>query len=248
MIAEAINAFGELVARSIAPHQIHDRDDTVSYLLPSGEIQTFDYEPDGRKHTAYNLDVLADHVADESAIWHCDEKVVLVVDADCDRPTKNTVVNPISDSAKFTALTEQAGRARSQKLFVQFIVQNLRDEMEQGSPGLLAQLRNLKFTTTDEEEGDVRQGRASMGKSVMQELSGADQLPETITLTVNRWAQFGIKAEIEVMLVVDLDERTICLKPLADSCVNANIKAHKELGALIKQVTKHNRVYHGKAF
>lgn len=77
-------------------------------------------------------------------------------------------------------------RQHSHAEFVRWLVQNLRDEFDAAAPGLLGTIRNLKFLTADAQTGNIQQGRESMGRTIDKEITGAKDLPETVTINVRR--------------------------------------------------------------
>lgn len=245
MLQEAFEYLVGVATRASSATDVH-RTREKQFVNIGGEVHDFDRDIPGREHVARNIEVIAAYATDDSSIWHSDNNVTLLIDDD-DRHKVNKVTWPLSPSARYLALVDQAKKPRGHKAFVQFLVQNLREELDRDVPGLLGKLRTLKFSTNDESEGEIKQGRESMGRSVQRAVAGIDDMPETITLNVCRWGELDITVPIESMLVLDLDDRTLALRPLADSTVLANLEAHEQLGEYIKSnVSVKCLVHHGE--
>lgn len=174
-----------------------------------------------RRHKANDLDSFAAIVEaygalDSAAVFHADNSVTGVLDASSESYRDDRVTWSLTVSEKFNALTKSAPQPRGHADFVRFLVQTLRDELDAAAPGLLGTLRNLKFRSGDEQSGDVKQGRESMGRQIEAEVTGAGELPETVKISVRRWAALEYVAVVECLLVLDLQERRLSLRPLAD--------------------------------
>jgi hypothetical protein len=179
-----------------------------------------------RGHNACDLESFAAIVGDygkkdEATVWHKDNTVVAVLDAGDASYRDDSVRWLLTASEKFKALTQDAPRPRAHAEFVRFLVQTLRDELDASAPGLLGTIRNLKFRSADEQTGDIKQGRESMGRSIEAEITGAAELPETVLVKVRRWASLDYVATVECLLVLDVQERKLSLRPLADQLEQA---------------------------
>lgn len=70
---------------------------------------------------------------------------------------------------------------------------------------LLATVRKMKFTTGTQVEGEINQGRESMGKAITAEAVGAGDLPELVTLSMPVYDQLPhVKYLVEAVLIVDI--------------------------------------------
>lgn len=196
-----------------------------------------------RSHGACDLESFASIVGDygkkeEATVWHRDNLITAVLDAGADSYRDDRVTWSLSASEKFKALTGDAPRPRQHADFVRFLVQNLRDEINASAPGLLGTIRSLKFRTADEQAGDVKQGRESMGRSIEAEVTGATDLPETFVVKVRRWASLEYVVAVECLLVLDVQERKLSIRPLADQLEQAENGAqgwlHEQLTAAVE--------------
>lgn len=202
--------------------------------------QRIENDPAARRHKVANLDSLATLINGPSAgndaagnplrsrasVWHYGNEVIAILDDGDDSFRDDRAEWKLNASKKFESLTSSAATWRDQKSFVEFLVEYLRDEVDAAMPGLLANLRKLRFTNNSEGTGDVQHGRASMGKSVEMAVSGAEPLPETVILRVKRWADLDHVIEVECLLRLDPVGGKLALKPLADELQEAENKAH----------------------
>ncbi len=100
---------------------------------------------------------------------------------------------------------------------------------------VLTALAHLKFTNDAAAEATVSDKRESMGRSITNELHGADSLPDTVFLNVNIFATPGVKerARIACSLEVNLLDRNLRFKPYPDELDKAVADA---VGNIIKDV------------
>ena len=242
MFLESLEFLKDTANQSVEPHRVLEGEAKDAYFVGASLVEV-DKPLPRRKHRVRNVDSLAGYASDQSKVWHDDNLVQLVIDDESDR--RSDVVSwKLTDSARYKALSEDASKPRGHKEFVTFVVQNLKTEFDRDASGLLGTIRSLKFSTQDESEGSVNHGRESMGRQIQQAVTGAEDLPETIVLNVNRWGELDIYVPIEVMVVVDLDARKLSLVPLADSVVKANLNAHQQLSDLIAAAVPCD-VFHG---
>jgi hypothetical protein len=215
------------------------------YFGKDNAIITVEHDPPARNHTVFDLDSLATNLTKEnSSVWHSGNQVVAILDDRDESHRDDRVTWPIKVSAKYTALTSQAATPRAHADFVRWIVQNLRDEFDASAPGLLGTIRSLNFKSVDAADGSIQQGRESMGREIQNEITGASDLPETIIIKVKRWADMDYFAEIECLLVLDVQDRKLSLRPLADQLESAENKAQAWLHDLLTSGTD-AAVYYG---
>ncbi len=244
MLQEALEFLVGIGVKSTKPETLIEHSDKKIMLI-DGEQVDVAKEKLLRMHNANNVESFVGYEGENSVIWHSGNRAFMIVD-DEDEQRRDSVAWNLKESSKFVSLATQAMKPREHKPFVKFVVKNLRDEFERDVPGLLGTIRNLKFATSDETEADIQHGRASMGRKIEQSVTGATELPETIALNVRRWAGLEIFVEIESLLAVDMDNRTLAIEPLSDSVAQAELDAHKQLGDLLRDNAKCN-IYHGSA-
>jgi hypothetical protein len=218
-----------------------------SLMILDGASHTVPFDIPARQHAVHNLEslkaVIAEHA--DCVVWHAADKIVAVLNDKDDSYRDDCVRWDLSPSTKWTALTRNAQQPRDHQPFVAFIVENLRDEFSASFPDILSMVRSIKFTTRDEQSGDVQLGRESMSREVLREMAGLTGIPETITLKVPRWASLDHVADVECMLIADLATRKLSLKPLADQLERAELAAQAFLHELLTAQVGDKPVYYG---
>ena len=242
MLQEAIEHLVDLGKETERADAImHGNRNKNRYFLHGGVVEV-PHDVPARNHAVGNLESFAKCLTDETntvmptaTVWHYGNEVIGVMFDTNDNHRDDKVTWPLQQSEKFTVLTKGAQQPRDHAEFVRFIVQNLRDEFDASAPGLLATIRSLKMKSGDTQEGDIQQGRESMGRAIQQEIVGATDLPETVIIKVKRWADLDYLADVECLLVLDVQARKLSLKPLADELTEAENHAqdwlHDELAA-----------------
>ena len=245
-IAEAIDRIRSMARVSIEPYELTGISSEKAVYAIDGEIIKVPLDVPARREIAGDLDSFIRRVnaSTDATVWHLGDEVVGLWGFSEDRCEHDQVRLNLSAGAKYQELACKSHKPRPHKEFVQWLVQNFRDELDEASPGLLATLRSLKFRTEDELKGSVQQGRESMGRSIEHEIAGAADLPETVMLKLQRWVGLDCYLEIECLLALDTEARTLALKPLADEVSEQEIVAGKWLG---EQLTTELTcpVYHG---
>ena len=258
MLAELLQKLHDFANLAVNPaFEIIDgiEDPDVLHYRHGSATGTIDKPKPKRESVAESLESLALLCCPGEcpSVYHSGNTAVVVLD---DRPSsrrRDRITWQLRDSEKFTALAKQASVHRTHSEFVRFLELNFSDEIEAAAPGLLTDIRTLKFITSDEERGDVQRGRESMGRDIDSELTGADKLPPTVTLTVPRWAELSkrITCRIKCRLQVDCQDRKLSLVPLADEVAEAEIAAHSAFALLLAGAAEDCeltdlRIYHGK--
>ena len=239
MLKEAIELIATMAKKNDQPTPIVGGRNKQRVFV-RGLLQEIADDFPARNHTANDLESFAAciHAPDLASVWHHGNQVVAILSDDDHSYRDDRVTWPIKGSSKFAALTKDAPQPRPHADFVRFIVQNLRDEFDAAAPGLLGTIRNLKFRNVDAAEGSVQQGRESMGREIQNEITGATDLPETVIIRVKRWADLDCIAEVECLLVLDVENRKLSLRPLADQLEQAENAAQKWLHDVLASATE----------
>lgn len=204
--------------------------------------------PADRKHTINRLEDLAQLAqgCDAATLWHDARAVTLLFDHD-DRRDRATM--PLERTAVFLWLESIAGGAKvDQKQFIALLRTKLADAVSlEQSTAFLAVLQRIRFRRTDETSADVGKGREALGRSVEEECSGADQLPDEMLVTtqVYRNVEGLSAAKVRVFVQIDYQEQRFCLTPVGDAVALAIDGTQAELGAKLVQLAEGVGVYHG---
>lgn len=238
MLAEFVKSLVDLTRKATTSELIDDLGHRFDgdRLIVNGELVHLPPTIPPRMHDAHSIDALAAMAARGAnpSVYHSAEIITAILDDGPESRRLDFVRWELTESDKWRAVASQAAVKRSHPEFVQFIEDALRDEIDAAAPGLLGELRSLRFRYSDNETGNVQHGRESIDRDIEAELTGADKLPQTFKLSVGRWAELPIRVTIEVRLVVDCKERKLALKPLADEVNLAEIDAHSKLSKLLR--------------
>lgn len=204
--ALATEAVGRRIVRAEAepPH--------VYYVQqPDGTMQrTVAVEPPAR-HEAADIDTLCrvarDFVSHEPpnvpAVWHHRGGVEAVLSQHAGyAPTCTLTLGP-SPQLALLARWDQAGRASlTQAEFVTL----LRTMFADCAPAdLLPAIRNVKSTKNAEVNSQIAQGKVSLGKSIVAEMTGVAGIPERVAFTVPVFAQAAVPVSGTVRVEIDPD-------------------------------------------
>lgn len=236
MLKEFLEGFVELIGQTYHPEALQCTNSRkVDRFVTSNAIVEVPIDPEARTHKAGSLDSFAQLAVRGAvpSVWHSVDQVVAILDDGPASDLLDRVTWNLTRSEKFAALIGPAKEPKDQAKFVRFIEKYFREEIEAKNPGLLGDLRALKFRTVDDQTGNIQRGRESMGREIDAELTGADKLPELVLLTVPRWAELPITCTIKCRLNVDATERKLSLEPLGDEVNFAEIQCHAALGEVL---------------
>lgn len=245
MLKEALEHLESQAKRAASPQSVSASLRNATLVVINGETKRIEHEPQPRRHKVASLDSFAtllngpgdgDGTARINAsVWHFGDMVVAIFD-DSDASFRDDRAEwKLNGSRKFSVLTSNAEQPRPHTAFVDFLVENFRDELEESHPGLLGVIRKLRFTNNSEGNSSVQHGRQSMGKSVEAAITGSEPLPETVILNVKRWADLEHVIAVECLLKLDPLEGKLAPKPLADELQEAENKAQAWLHEQISQ-------------
>lgn len=222
-------------------------DDRIAYLVNDGKVTHLDLPPPNRNHQLLSVPALVALASEhaEGAVFHNDEKVVLVLDSG-DRREFATV--KLEKSSAFSRLQQMAagdsgGRAFTQPQLVRLLRHDLRNA---GVDHVLASIRRVEFKRNGSGKGEVQHGRESMGRSVEAAVQGVGDIPEFFNATVPVYLTPGADFHKTVYCTLEIDsanERFVIL-PDADSLAAAINAAQADLQEALDGELEHP-VYFG---
>lgn len=192
-------------------------------LMPAGTIETVVEDVPLREHTVFDIDSLATWSAKPSAdgdeapasdaahIWHSDEEAILILDDEGYR--ENTVTLPLPQHPKFTAIADQTAGKFSQKSLIDFLRLNLKQEIEEAYPGFIATLREIKFSQGQAGASSIQHGKESMGQTIDSQVTGADKLPEEVTIEVPIWLHLDCTVKLDFAFDIDTAAAQFSFRP-----------------------------------
>lgn len=195
-------------------------DGRTAYMQLGGELQTVPIKPAPRNHRVCSLeDLIAfatrcrDDDTSNPVIWHADDEVVLIID-DADRHDRVTF--SLTRSEPFEALWSLRNRTKPGALDLRLFIRLLRIVLGLDNQGVVDQFRKLEWKLQGDTSAEVRHAKESMGKSIMAEVQGVDDLPDELVVSVPVYRDVGERTPIDIACAIEIDARnqTLELMPL----------------------------------
>lgn len=151
---------------------------------------------------------IKEHSDEGSATFLSETKAVFVYEL-TDR--RDVAVCDLRLSPQFRWLKDSSGKAMDQKSFVRLLRIDFRGCL--GDSNLLPLVRQLKFTADGAVEGNIQHGRESMGKQITAAVTGADAIPEDLTLFVPVFENHPFRARVACAVETLPHEQAFRLTP-----------------------------------
>lgn len=241
MLAEFVKQISELAVKSAALNKVDLPGDR--YALKNGDSVSFhDVPPEHRQHLVERIDDLetaaksfAINAAAVSA-FHNDRSIVLTLDSESRR---DRVTMPLKHSPQFKTLLSLGAELQPAQL-----VRLLRHDLYGVVPdGLLPLVRRVDFKRRNDGSSNIQHGKESLGKSIEAEISGAENIPEYVTMMAPVYdaPDLSQKYPVECSLDINAMAGTFRLCPLPgqlDMAIHAaHAFIHERLTDAIDQAT-----------
>ncbi len=187
--AEFVKAIGDMALKAGAPSFVAPGQEPsgVYYIRDQGgELKLVHAEPPYRQHQAGDLSAVVEFAKrfaeNTPVIWYHRDKVVCVID---DNNRRDAVTLPLDLSVQ--VLTLRQWEKNQPYLPQATAVLTLRTVFESClgmAGGLIDVLRKVKFRTTADGSGEVQHGKASVGRAIESEITGAGAIPEYVAFDV----------------------------------------------------------------
>lgn len=205
-----------------------------------------------RQHAAHDMETvvqLADRFGDKASVWYSFDGVRVLVD---DASRNESAFLSLKPSKQFETLAkfDNDGWRNAAMTQAEFILL-LRTTFAKSGPsaGLLPVIRNLKFRSQMETAGNVQHGKASVGKAIDQQVSGATELPETIIFGIPVFESgFLFMAQIEVALEINLAAERFHLIPLPGMIAGTKQAACDAIGEFLSESIDEEMMVHGQIY
>jgi hypothetical protein len=223
----------------------------VYYLQkPDGTVEKVTADAPLIRHTAADLSAVVEFAADGSEIWYSREKVVCVIDRDSRRESV-TLTLELSPQLKELQKLEANPRNLDQRQIVYLLRTTFRRCLGRAG-NLLDVLRSIRFNSQAAGEGVVQHGKASIGKTLKQEITGTDNLPEYFVLEVPVFTNASLAQVFPVECALEPDAATQSFKiiPLPNEIEGAVAGGERMIAQLLSaalgdEAMQH--VHYGKA-
>ena len=232
MIRDAIDRIFEVARKAGTPQELLDPTGLKVRYVIDGQVKSFDAQLPPRDSVCSDIATLANFDAENNEVWYSADKIQMV-----DHNSgafQDTWTMPLRKASAYEFLTRR--KAYSQKAMVKGIRLNCKDELARAHPGFLTLISDLKFTTNSETTGKVTSTNDKMGRSINSEVAGAEgDLPDSLSVTVRRWAEFDIEVDLDLLVEFDMGEATIKFCPTDSSMAIADTRAADALRGLIDE-------------
>jgi hypothetical protein len=214
MIAEAIEKLQQLTSAAakttVFPVDVEPKG-TYYLVGPDGKAELKVAAPGWHGEKLATPQQLADFVADRktenSVVFYNETGIHFVYDRD-DR--RDGAYCKLLISPQYSYLSS-ACSAMKQSDFIRLLRIQFRGCL--GESNLLPLAKNLKFTNDQAAAGQYEQGRQSLSRGVVAQVTGADAFPEEVTLTVPVFENFEMRTTIDCALEVMPMEQQFKLTP-----------------------------------
>lgn len=209
----------------------------------NGQYKEYDLPPPILKATVLEIDdlirlAIADGVPQPRSVWHHYESIVLVLD---DEDRRDTVTMPLPKTELFQWV-ERCAKAPDrldQRAFLLLLKRELEYVVTpEQMLDFVAVLQAIKFRRSDQTEADLsKRGTEGLGRQIEKECTGADKLPEylTVQVPVYRNAPEVPPAEINIFVTIDFDKEQFVLSPSPDRVAQSLDGAQMILGDMLRQ-------------
>lgn len=208
MLKELYVALCETAVKACAPQCAKvDPTEMMAVKGADGKVEFIGGLPSKRKHKASDLPTLvafAERFSGKSAIWYSRSAVVCLID-DGDR--RDIVTLPFGLSVPMTRLFElQTSRPHIGQRELIFSMRTTFDGCLGECPTFIDALRNVKSEKVATGATKIERGKSSLGKEIRAEVSGVENVPDYVTLTVPAFEQQIGTGSYPVRCVVEVNE------------------------------------------
>ena len=244
MLAEFIKSIVGLADQAKRPTVFRaEAEPAHVYLLlgPDGSVDYRHAEAAPRNHIAADLETVARWAlrsvkdGEGVSVWYDRTGVTALLD---DGTRRDKVTLPLQLSPQILTLQElEKSSARlKQKEFIKLLRVPLAGTLTR-HPNLLKSVRSVEFRQAVNGNSDLQQGKSSIGRAIMSQLTGTENIPEEVTLSVPVFLSVVVNPfPIVCALDVDAACETFQLIPLPGE-IEASIRsAESKLGAYLRDL------------
>lgn len=238
-LTEALKFITALASRSESLRPIPVDDPAVARFYDGKAIIDVPKRRAQRKHAVRTLADFVSYIeegrgATSPVVWFDSRGVVGVLD-DGDYGL-DSVIMLLAPSTLFQRLAglEKSSTFYDQKAFVRLLKIDLAGTLD---PNVLAnRVRSIRFENGTVTKGVVQKQRESLGREIVSSVTGEQEIPEEVTLTVEVFSNPDIDFEASVKCAVEIDppSGTFRLVPLPDAIQNALDQAVAHVGAQLR--------------
>lgn len=228
-----LEGLAALVSKSETPKLLNMTDDTA-VISVNGETKFIDLPPPRRNHLAEDLETIFAFAMQNlnSSVWYNADSVI-VLTHDEDRLDRMTMTLELSQQLEMLRAWEDKGQSghqlkqREAILLLRTMFKNCLRKHDT----LIASMRAMKSSIGGSGESKIEQGKRSIDKRLEHQWTGADGIPECITLNVPVFRScFHFEASIEVAIDANAENETFTFIPIPGSIISAIEDAESKIG------------------
>ncbi len=187
-------------------------------------------------HQAFSLQAIIEKAkeADVAEVWYAPAKIVCVFGEDVKRDRITLDIKNSDPLAMLISLRDQP-RQMAQAEIVRHMRTTFRQSLSEAG-NLAETLSKVNFKATSETEGVIQHGKASLGKSIVNEVTGLKIIPEYVKFNFTIYANpcfKAIRGTVECALEPDVSNGTFRLIPLPGEIDNALDTALSEVAEML---------------
>lgn len=221
-------------ARPVIDEAAPEPDHVYRLNMPDGTSQLVEATPEPRGHRAMSLQPILNFAAkysEEAAVWYYRHAVVCLTD---DETRRDRITLALEQSEPLKKLQAIAGKPIDQREFLLLLRTTFARCLGRAG-NLYAVLRAVKFQVNQAGHSNVGPGKASIGKTLEQEITGSADLPETIELDLPIF-ETGfpmLRGVVECALEADPATQKFSLIPLSGDIEREIAEAEAKIADLL---------------
>ncbi len=240
MIEQAISKIADM-ARGQLPQfvKVPGIENEMFLVNCDGTSQRLPTSMPPRNHTVFDVEAMATYCfavyeagTNHVVIWYSRTGVVAILNDDDRRDQRVRLPLAMTQQFKTVEMLATHKPNKDQRAMLTLLRNDLSGCLDL-CPGLVSTLRGVNWKATAEESSEIRQGKASLSKSQMAQLSGLADIPEDVTLSVPIFEGHNIRSQVHCTLDVDADNKVFILRPKAGEIEMAMRSAEQALGDLL---------------
>lgn len=236
MFKELIDRIADLGVKAEMP-RVHKLDSEPPFIYAvdvGGELETRRAQPMPRNHAAFSIAPIADFArlsSETSEIWHSRNGVTCFID----KTDRRDAVHLALNASPQRLLLENWERT-APKLTQAGLILTLRTTFARclgRAGGFLDIIRRVKFVHNQQGDATIAHGKASVGRQIEQEVTGAGSIPEYITFEIPIFGNLNYIEAVECAVEPDPATSTFAIIPLPLEIENAIQRAESKLAEQI---------------
>jgi len=196
---ETLELIQDTARKAASPQVVADIDPRMVHLAIDGTLHAINVPSPVREHRVYSLDDLVNYASNcpNGSIWHSRSGVCLLIE-DYDR--RDRVTFALHASEQYDSIVAAADKPLNQADLVKLL------RLKLDLPDLAAQFRRLDWAKSDGGRAEIQHGKESLGREILAEIQGVDQLPEEFRVEIPLYQEQGERDQVYLIrIAIDID-------------------------------------------